>query len=76
MSSYPVSSPKADQELRDISEVPDLDLPIDPDFVSLPHRLDWPVMLRRLAETMPWRSTRPGEEARRAARKISVEFTL
>jgi hypothetical protein len=54
----------------------DLQFPIAPDFVSRPPRLDPQVMLRRIAETMPWRSTRPGERERRLAAKIDVEFVL
>jgi hypothetical protein len=56
--------------------LPDLEFPIDPGFISRPPRLDFQVMLRRLEETMPWRSTRPGEEERRLAAKIDVEFVL
>ncbi len=76
MSRYPDSLPNPEATLREAVDVPDLDLPIDSEFVSLPPRLEWAVMLRRLEETMPWRSTRPGEEARRAAQKIDVEFVL
>ncbi len=57
-------------------EMADLQFPIAPDFVSRPPRLDPQVMLRRIAETMPWRSTRPGERERRFATKIDVEFVL
>jgi hypothetical protein len=76
MSRFPDSPPSPEMALREISQVPGLELPIDPEFISLPPRMPWPVMLRRLEETMPWRSTQPGEEARRAARKIDVEFVL
>ena len=54
----------------------DLILPVAPDFVSLPPRLDPQVMLARIAESMPWRNTRPGEQERRLAEKIAVEFIL
>jgi hypothetical protein len=54
----------------------DLEFPIAPDFLSLPPQLRPEVMLRRLEETMPWRSTRPGEEQRRLAAKVDVEFVL
>lgn len=57
-------------------EMPDLQFPVAPDFVSRPPRLDPQVMLRRIEETMPWRSTRPGERERRFATKIDVEFVL
>jgi hypothetical protein len=33
-------------------------------------------MLQRIAETMPWRNQRPGEQERRLAQKIPVEFVL
>jgi len=49
---------------------------VDPDFLSLPPCLDPQVMLRRLEETMPWRSTRPGEQDRRLLTKVDVEFVL
>jgi len=54
----------------------DLQLPIDPEFLSLPPKLSPQVMLRRIAETMPWRSTRPGEAQRRLEMKVDVEFVL
>jgi hypothetical protein len=57
-------------------ELPDLEFPIAPDFDSRPPRLDPQVMLRRCAETMPWRNARPGEKERRLAEKILVEFVL
>ena len=53
-----------------------LEFPVAPEFRSLPPRLDPQVMLRRIAETMPWRSTRRGEIERRSAEKIDVEFVL
>ena len=33
-------------------------------------------MLQRIAETMAWRSHRPGEQERRLAQKVPVEFVL
>ena len=54
----------------------DLEFPVAPDFLSLPPRLDPRVMLLRLEETMPWRSTRPGEQERRALTSVQVEFIL
>jgi hypothetical protein len=54
----------------------DLEFPVDPDFISLPPRLDLQVMLRRLEETMPWLSTRPVEQERRLEAKVDVEFVL
>jgi hypothetical protein len=53
-----------------------LEFPVAPDFVSRPPRIDPRVMLQRIAETMPWRSQRPGEQERRLAQKIRVEFVL
>ena len=58
------------------SGLEDLEFPIAPDFISRPPRLDPQVMLRRIEENMPWRSTRPGEKERRLAEKIPVEFVL
>jgi hypothetical protein len=49
---------------------PKLEFPVAPDFI------DPQVMLRRCAETMPWRNSRPGEKERRLAEKIPVEFVL
>ena len=54
----------------------ELEFPVAPDFVSRPPRLDPQVMLKRCAETMPWRSSRPGEKERRMAEHIPVEFVL
>ena len=56
--------------------LPELEFPVEPDFVSRPPRLDPQVMLKRCAETMPARSSRPGENARRLAEKVLVEFVL
>ena len=75
MSKYPDLRPEK-SELKDASMFPDLQFPVDPDFLSVPPRLEPHVMLRRLEETMPWRSTRPGEEERRLRTKVDVEFTL
>ncbi len=55
---------------------PELDLPVAPEFVSRPPRLDPQVMLERCARAMPWRNARPGERERRRAEKIEVEFVL
>ncbi|HMP84685.1 MAG TPA: hypothetical protein PKA41_18480 [Verrucomicrobiota bacterium] len=63
-------------QLHDAALAADLEFPVAPDFVSLPPRLELAVMLARLEETMPWRSTRPGVEDRRLAEKIPVEFVL
>lgn len=54
----------------------DLEFPIAPDFISRPPQVEFQAMLRCIEETMPWRSTRPGEEQRRLAEKIAVEFVL
>ena len=60
-----------------LKETPDtLELPVAPDFVSRPPRIDPQAMLQRIAETMPWRSRRPGEAERRLAEKVAVEFVL
>ena len=53
-----------------------LEFPAAPDFVSQPPQINAQDMLERIAETMPLRKKRPGEDARRAAEKIPVEFVL
>jgi hypothetical protein len=53
-----------------------LEFPVDPGFISVAPSLDPQVMLQRIEETMPWRSTRSGEPERRLAGKIDVEFIL
>ena len=73
MIKYPDHSPSNDA----LKETPDtLEFPVVPDFVSHPPRIDPQVMLQRIAETMPWRNQRPGEQERRLAQKIPVEFVL
>jgi len=57
-------------------ELPELDFPVEPSFISHPPTLDPQVMLNRIAETMPWRSSRPGERERRLAEKIDIQFSL
>ena len=58
------------------AELADLEFPIAPDFISRPPRLDPQVILKRCAETMPWRNARPGAKERRLAEKIPEEFVL
>jgi hypothetical protein len=53
-----------------------LEFPVAPDFASHPPQVNPQVMLKRIAQTMPLRKKRPGEDARRAAEKIPVEFVL
>ena len=73
MTKYPDPSRSNDA----LKETPDrLDLPIVPDFASRPPRIHPQIMLQRIAETMAWRSRRPGEAERRLAGKIAVEFVL
>ena len=73
MTKYPDHSPPADV----LKETPDtLEFPIAQQFASRPPQIDPQVMLQRIAETMPWRSQRPGEQERRLAQKISAEFVL
>jgi hypothetical protein len=72
MTKYPPLLPANDA----LNDKPALDLPTDPNFVSRPPQIDPQIMLRRIAENMPWRKNRPGEAERRAAEKISVEFVL
>ncbi len=75
MSKYP-EQPKNHAELKDFGSSHSLEFPVDPGFVSLPPRVNLQAMLRRLEETMPWRSTRPGEQQRRLAAMVDVEFVL
>jgi len=58
------------------SDLPDLEFPIAPDFISRPPRLDPEVSLRRCARNLFWRSSRPGARERRLAEQIPVEFVL
>jgi hypothetical protein len=41
----------------------DLELPVSPDFTSRPPRIDPQAMLKRCAETMAWRNSRPAKES-------------
>jgi len=73
MKKYPTRSPVNDA----LQETPvTLHFPVEPDFASCPPSIDPQAMLRRIADTMPWRSQRPGEKERRLAEKIPVEFVL
>jgi len=76
MKKYHPAQGKNSSEPEDPKPEEKLEFPIDPEFLSLPPRLDPQVMLRRLEETMPWRSTRSGEQERRLMTKIDVEFVL
>jgi hypothetical protein len=75
MKKYPEQSPANEPKLNEPGDG-DLEFPIAPDFLSLPPRVELQAMLRRIEENMPWRSTRPGEQARRLADKVDVEFVL
>lgn len=55
---------------------PDLEFPVDPNFVSKPPRLPWDVAFRGCEEALPWHTARPGFEERRLADKVDVEFVL
>jgi len=76
MNNCPEPAPANEWRFNEAAAAADLELPVDAEFVSEPPRLDPQAMLRRIEETMPWRSTRPGERERRLAEKISVEFVL
>ena len=73
MTKYPGHSPSHD-ELKETAAT--LEFPVVPDFVSRPPAIDPQAMLKRIAETMPWRSQRPGEQERRLSQKVPVEFVL
>ena len=53
-----------------------LEFPVAPDCASQSPQINPQIMLDRIAQTMPLRKKRPGEDARRAAEKIPVEFVL
>jgi hypothetical protein len=77
MKKYPAPSQPNEAPLHDCRpEEGTLELPVDKDFISEPPRIDPQVMLKRIQETQPWRSSRPGEAERRAALKVAVEFVL
>ena len=76
MKKYPRPAAENSFQLNEAALAADLDLPVALNFVPLPPRLDPQVMLARIEETMPWRSTRPGEKERRLAEKVAVEFVL
>jgi hypothetical protein len=76
MKNYPEPTQGNDLGLKDAAGNVDLEFPVAPDFLSRPPRIDLQVMLRRIEENMPWRSTRPGEQERRLATKVAVEFVL
>jgi len=75
MKKYPAPSPVSSLELKDAAGT-ELEFPVAPDFLSRPPQIDPQVMLRRIEETMPWRSTRPGERERRAKQAVTKEFVL
>jgi hypothetical protein len=73
MTKYPDHSPSNDA-LKETSDT--LEFPVAPDFASRPPQIDPQAMLQRIAETIAWRNRRPGEQERRLAQKIPVEFVL
>ncbi|PYJ81031.1 MAG: hypothetical protein DME22_22290 [Verrucomicrobia bacterium] len=76
MKKYPEPPPENEWRLNEEAASAHLELPVDPDFLSLPPRIDPQAMLRRIEENLPWRSTRPGEKERRFAEKVGEEFVL
>ncbi|MBI3416918.1 MAG: hypothetical protein HY043_16630 [Verrucomicrobia bacterium] len=76
MKRYPGPAPKTEWQFNEAAAAAELELPVDRDFISYPPSLDPQVMLRRIEENMPWRSSRPGEAERRLAEKVDVEFVL
>jgi hypothetical protein len=73
MKKYPAHSP-ANEAMNDAGNV--LEFPVAPGFVSRPPQISPQVMLRRIAENLAWHNRRPGEQERRLAEKIPVEFVL
>ena len=74
-SSEPASNPAKADRLHDGFNG-GLDFPVAPEFMSKSLRIAPEIMLARIAQTMPWRSTLPGERARRKELGIAVEFVL
>lgn len=71
MKKYPEHLPQA---LK--IEEPTFDFPVAPELDTRPVKVQLEAMLQRIEENMPWRNRRPGEEQRRLAEKIPVEFVL
>jgi hypothetical protein len=76
MKKYPGPAAGNSFHVNEAALAADLEFPVAPDFMSFPPQIDPQAMLARIEETMPWRSTRPGEKERRLAEKIAVEFIL
>ena len=76
MDKYPERRKPADLEMKESAGTADLEFPVDSGFVSQPPRMDPQVMLRRVAETIAWRSGRADERARRLSSGVDVEFVL
>ena len=55
---------------------PDLEFPINPDFVSKPPRLPWRAIYERSLERLHLKTSRPDFNGRRLAEKNDVEFVL
>ena len=75
MKKSPAPAPRNDPSISDALVTEDLIFPVS-DFVSQPPNIDPQAMLRRIEETMPWRSQQPGAKEQRLAEKIDVEFVL
>jgi hypothetical protein len=75
MKKCPSRPPENDLVLNDAPMSETLEFPVA-DFHSHAPSIDPQVMLQRIEENMPWRSTRPGEKERRADQGITVEFVL
>lgn len=76
MSKYPASPQGENAELREKTSTDGLEFPIDRGFLSLPPRVDPQGMLKRCAESLRWRNSRPGETERRLALMVDVPFVL
>ena len=55
---------------------PDLEFPVDPDFISKPPRLPWQHVYHGSLERLDFRMNQPGFEEKRLARKSFEEFIL
>ena len=67
---------KARSHTSELLQGCDLDLPIEPDFVSKPPRVDPQLMFDRSEEMLKYQVSQAGFYERRRADKIDVEFVL
>jgi hypothetical protein len=71
-SERPAARPKNGRE----DDLPELEFPVDPEFVSQSVRIEPEAMLERSQKNLAWRTSTPGWAQRRAEEKVDVEFRL